>query len=206
MLESATLAGAAARRWTRRSRRVPVRLAELRLADDLGGRAVALLDGLLPDVEAALELAARPAGARRPPGGRHPDAAPGRHPARRADRDHPLRRLRPVAARGRGSAGGLGGVPGARHRQAGARRWSRRASRACRCCGCSPWTRRGARRRQALRLRRRHPHGRPRRDGLLGGQPRGGADPRPALRAGGPRRGRHRRRPAAATTPPEARP
>ena len=36
---------------------VPVRLAELRLADDLGGRAVALLDGLLPDVEAALELA-----------------------------------------------------------------------------------------------------------------------------------------------------
>lgn len=36
---------------------VPVRLLELRLGDDLGGRAVALLDGLLPDVEAALELA-----------------------------------------------------------------------------------------------------------------------------------------------------
>jgi microcompartment protein CcmL/EutN len=36
---------------------VPVRLAEVRLADDLGGRAVALLDGLLPDVEAALEVA-----------------------------------------------------------------------------------------------------------------------------------------------------
>jgi microcompartment protein CcmL/EutN len=36
---------------------VPVRLAELRLADDLGGRAVAFLDGLLPDVEAALDVA-----------------------------------------------------------------------------------------------------------------------------------------------------
>jgi microcompartment protein CcmL/EutN len=35
---------------------VPVRLCELRLADDLGGHAVALLDGLLPDVEAALDL------------------------------------------------------------------------------------------------------------------------------------------------------
>ncbi len=36
---------------------VPVGLSELRLADDLGGRAVAFLDGLLPDVEAALDLA-----------------------------------------------------------------------------------------------------------------------------------------------------
>ncbi len=36
---------------------VPVRLCELRLADDMGGRAVAFLDGLLPDVEAALDEA-----------------------------------------------------------------------------------------------------------------------------------------------------
>lgn len=36
---------------------VPVRLGELRLADDLGGHAVAMLDGLLPDVEAALDIA-----------------------------------------------------------------------------------------------------------------------------------------------------
>ena len=36
---------------------VPVGLGELRLADDLGGRAVAFLDGLLPDVEAALDQA-----------------------------------------------------------------------------------------------------------------------------------------------------
>lgn len=35
----------------------PVRLVEIRLADDLGGHALALLDGLLPDVEAALEIA-----------------------------------------------------------------------------------------------------------------------------------------------------
>lgn len=37
---------------------VPVGLAELRLADDLGGKAVVLLHGLLADVEAALEIAA----------------------------------------------------------------------------------------------------------------------------------------------------
>ena len=37
---------------------VPVGVAELRLADDLGGKAVVLLHGLLADVEAALEIAA----------------------------------------------------------------------------------------------------------------------------------------------------
>ncbi|MCP4572687.1 MAG: BMC domain-containing protein [bacterium] len=37
---------------------VPVGLAELRMADDLGGKAVALIHGLLADVEAALEIAA----------------------------------------------------------------------------------------------------------------------------------------------------
>lgn len=36
---------------------VPVALVELRLADDLGGRAVAFLDGSLTEVEAALETA-----------------------------------------------------------------------------------------------------------------------------------------------------
>ena len=35
----------------------PVRIVEIRLADDLGGHALALLDGLLPDVAAALEIA-----------------------------------------------------------------------------------------------------------------------------------------------------
>lgn len=40
----------------------PVSLVELRLADDLGGRALAVLDGLLPDVQAALQIAAAGAG------------------------------------------------------------------------------------------------------------------------------------------------
>jgi len=37
---------------------VPVRIAEIRLSDDLGGRAYVLLDGSLPDVEAALDIGA----------------------------------------------------------------------------------------------------------------------------------------------------
>lgn len=37
---------------------VPVDLVEIRLADDLGGRALALFDGLLPDVQEALLVAA----------------------------------------------------------------------------------------------------------------------------------------------------
>lgn len=41
---------------------VPVGLAELRLADDLGGRAVAVLDGTLPDVQEGLDLATRSLG------------------------------------------------------------------------------------------------------------------------------------------------
>ncbi len=36
---------------------VPVSLVEVRLADDLGGRALGIVDGLLPDVKEALELA-----------------------------------------------------------------------------------------------------------------------------------------------------
>ncbi len=36
---------------------VPVSLVEMRLADDLGGRALGILDGSLPDVEEALALA-----------------------------------------------------------------------------------------------------------------------------------------------------
>ena len=36
---------------------VPVSLVEIRLADDLGGRALAVFDGLLPDVQEALVLA-----------------------------------------------------------------------------------------------------------------------------------------------------
>lgn len=36
---------------------VPVTLVEMRLADDLGGRALAVLGGDLPDVQAALEMA-----------------------------------------------------------------------------------------------------------------------------------------------------
>ena len=36
---------------------VPVSLVEIRLADDLGGRALAVFDGLLPDVQEALEMA-----------------------------------------------------------------------------------------------------------------------------------------------------
>jgi len=36
---------------------VPVDLVEIRLADDLGGRALAIFDGLLPDVQEALDLA-----------------------------------------------------------------------------------------------------------------------------------------------------
>lgn len=36
---------------------VPVDLVEIRLADDLGGRALAILDGTLADVEQALEMA-----------------------------------------------------------------------------------------------------------------------------------------------------
>ena len=37
---------------------VPVDLVEIRLADDLGGRALAVFDGLLPDVQEALNMAA----------------------------------------------------------------------------------------------------------------------------------------------------
>ena len=37
---------------------LPVGLVEIRLADDLGGHALAVFDGLLPDVQEALELAA----------------------------------------------------------------------------------------------------------------------------------------------------
>ncbi len=36
---------------------VPVSLVEIRLADDLGGRALAVFDGLFPDVQEALEMA-----------------------------------------------------------------------------------------------------------------------------------------------------
>jgi microcompartment protein CcmL/EutN len=43
---------------------VPVTLVEVRLADDLGGRAVAILDGLLPDLEQALDTAVEHAGGR----------------------------------------------------------------------------------------------------------------------------------------------
>ena len=42
---------------------VPVTLVEARLADDLGGRALAVLGGDLPDVQAALELARAAKGA-----------------------------------------------------------------------------------------------------------------------------------------------
>jgi len=37
---------------------VPVSLVEIRLADDLGGRALAIFDGFLPDVQEALDIAA----------------------------------------------------------------------------------------------------------------------------------------------------
>ena len=37
---------------------VPVDLVEIRLADDLGGRALAIFDGLLPDVQEALQVTA----------------------------------------------------------------------------------------------------------------------------------------------------
>jgi microcompartment protein CcmL/EutN len=37
---------------------VPVDLVEIRLADDLGGRALAVFDGLLPDVQEALQMTA----------------------------------------------------------------------------------------------------------------------------------------------------
>jgi len=37
---------------------VPVALVEVRLADDLGGRALGIVDGTLPDVQQALEMAA----------------------------------------------------------------------------------------------------------------------------------------------------
>ncbi len=36
---------------------VPISLVEVRLADDLGGRALGIIDGLLPDVKEALDLA-----------------------------------------------------------------------------------------------------------------------------------------------------
>jgi microcompartment protein CcmL/EutN len=36
---------------------VPVDLIELRLADDLGGRALAIVDGRLPDVQECLDMA-----------------------------------------------------------------------------------------------------------------------------------------------------
>lgn len=39
---------------------LPVSLVEIRLADDLGGRGVAMLAGALPDVREALEIAAEP--------------------------------------------------------------------------------------------------------------------------------------------------
>lgn len=42
---------------------VPVELVEMRLADDLGGRALAVLGGDLPDVQAALDLARAAKGA-----------------------------------------------------------------------------------------------------------------------------------------------
>lgn len=42
---------------------VPVELVEMRLADDLGGRALAVLGGDLPDVQVALELARTAKGA-----------------------------------------------------------------------------------------------------------------------------------------------
>jgi microcompartment protein CcmL/EutN len=38
-------------------KRVPVQLDKLRLADDLGGKALAVLDGELPDVQQAVEIA-----------------------------------------------------------------------------------------------------------------------------------------------------
>ncbi|MGD9545986.1 MAG: BMC domain-containing protein [Candidatus Krumholzibacteriia bacterium] len=41
---------------------VPVSLVEVRLADDLGGRALAIVDGLLPDVKEALDVAVGGAG------------------------------------------------------------------------------------------------------------------------------------------------
>jgi microcompartment protein CcmL/EutN len=41
---------------------VPVELVEVRLADDLGGCAMAVVDGALPDVQEALELASLKAG------------------------------------------------------------------------------------------------------------------------------------------------
>lgn len=41
---------------------VPVGLIETRLADDLGGRALAVIDGRLPDVQEALDRAARESG------------------------------------------------------------------------------------------------------------------------------------------------
>jgi len=40
-------------------KRVPVQLSKLRLADDLGGKALAFLDGDLPDVQEAVTLAGR---------------------------------------------------------------------------------------------------------------------------------------------------
>lgn len=43
---------------------VPVGLVEIRLADDLGGRALAVFDGLLPDVQEALRIAAERLGGR----------------------------------------------------------------------------------------------------------------------------------------------
>jgi len=41
---------------------VPVNLVEIRLADDLGGRSVAVISGRLPDVQEGLELAGRSVG------------------------------------------------------------------------------------------------------------------------------------------------
>jgi hypothetical protein len=43
---------------------VPVGLVEIRLADDLGGRALAVYDGLLPDVQEALAVTADRMGGR----------------------------------------------------------------------------------------------------------------------------------------------
>lgn len=45
-------------RWLDRAlKRLPIELVETRLGDDLGGRAVALIDGILADIQEAVELA-----------------------------------------------------------------------------------------------------------------------------------------------------
>ena len=102
-------------------------------------------------------------------------------------------RLRILTPDGRRNGGGLTmflgkviGTPGARggHRGHGGR---------APAVGAAPGQARPTRG-HALGLRRRHPHGRPRRDRLLGGQPRGRPDPGSLFRAGGPRGGGDRER------------